>query len=65
MNVMDVMASNVKKTRINFDQRKTEAIKIMDKNMSGNYKHSMIADAINHKSLEEQIELYEEKLIKA
>ena len=33
--------------------------------MNAYYKHSMMSDNINNKSVEEQIEFYEEKLIKA
>ena len=60
MSSMNVMASNVKKTRINFDQRRTEAIESMAKSMSDYYKHLMMSDNINNKSVEEQIEFYED-----
>ena len=33
--------------------------------MNAYYKHSMMCDNINNKSVEEQIEFYEEKLIRA
>ena len=61
----NVMAVQVKKTRINFDQRRTEAIESMAKGMNDYYRHSMMSDDIKSKSVEEQIEFYEEKLIKA
>jgi len=51
---------NVKKTRIDLDQRRIEAIESMAKSMTDYYKNSM-----NDKSKDEQSEYYENKLIDA
>jgi len=57
---INAIAKNTKKTKIDFDMRRTEAIESMAKSMTDYYKHSM-----NDKSKEEQILYYENKLIEA
>ena len=57
---MNFIAKNNKKSRIDYDMRRTEAIESMAKSMTDYYKNAM-----NDSSKEEQIVYYENKLIEA